>query len=41
LEIADRAVILNTGRCVFDGEARELKDSEELAGQHLGVYRAH
>src|SRR3977135_2614124 len=41
LEIADRAVILNTGRCVFDGEARELKDSEELVAQHLGVYRAH
>jgi branched-chain amino acid transport system ATP-binding protein len=41
LEIADRAVILNTGRCVFDGEARELKDSEDLVAQHLGVYRAH
>jgi branched-chain amino acid transport system ATP-binding protein len=41
LEIADRAIILNTGRCVFDGEVSELKNSEELVAQHLGVYRAH
>ena len=41
LDIADRAVILNTGRCVFDGEARELENNGELVAQHLGVYRAH
>src|SRR5467141_742021 len=41
LEIADRAVILNIGRCVFDGEARELKDSEDLIAQNLGVVHAH
>jgi branched-chain amino acid transport system ATP-binding protein len=39
LDIADRAVILNTGRCVFDGEASELEDNGELVAQHLGVYR--
>ena len=41
LDIADRAVILNTGRCVFNGEASELENNEELVAQHLGVYRAH
>jgi branched-chain amino acid transport system ATP-binding protein len=41
LEIADHAVILNTGRCVFNGVASELANDDELAAQHLGVYRAH
>jgi branched-chain amino acid transport system ATP-binding protein len=41
LDIADRAVVLNTGRCVFDGEARELANNEPLIAQHLGLYRAH
>jgi branched-chain amino acid transport system ATP-binding protein len=40
LDIADRAVILNTGRCVFNGEASELENDGELVAQHLGVYRA-
>src|ERR1700735_687587 len=39
LEVADQAVILNTGRCVFAGEASEI--TEELITQHLGVYHAH
>jgi len=39
LDIADRAVILNTGRCVFDGTASELESDQELIAQHLGVYR--
>jgi branched-chain amino acid transport system ATP-binding protein len=39
LEVADQAVILNTGRCVFAGKAAEI--NEELITQHLGVYRAH
>jgi branched-chain amino acid transport system ATP-binding protein len=39
LEVADQAVILNTGRCVFTGEATDVND--ELITQHLGVYRAH
>jgi branched-chain amino acid transport system ATP-binding protein len=41
LEVADQAVILNTGRCVFAGEAGEVLNNEELIAQHLGVYHAH
>jgi branched-chain amino acid transport system ATP-binding protein len=41
LDVADSAVILNTGRCVFAGEANELLNNEELIAQNLGVYRAH
>jgi branched-chain amino acid transport system ATP-binding protein len=41
LEVADSAVILNTGRCVFAGPASELQKNEELIAQNLGVYHAH
>ena len=41
LEVADQAVILNTGRCVFAGEAREILSNEDLVTQNLGVYHAH
>ena len=41
LEVADQAVILNTGRCVFAGEAAEVLNNEDLITQHLGVYHAH
>jgi branched-chain amino acid transport system ATP-binding protein len=41
LDVADTAVILNTGRCVFAGEANDLRDNEELIAQNLGLYRAH
>lgn len=41
LEVADQAVILNTGRCVFAGEAREILNNEDLVVQNLGVYHAH
>ena len=41
LDVADSAVILNTGRCVFAGEARALLNNEELITHNLGVYRAH
>jgi branched-chain amino acid transport system ATP-binding protein len=40
LDVADSAVILNTGRCVFAGEARALLNNEELITHNLGVYRA-
>jgi len=40
-QVADSAVILNTGRCVFVGEARDLHDNEALITQNLGVYRTH
>ena len=41
LEVADQAVILNTGRCVFTGNAAEIPDNEELIAQNLGVFHAH
>jgi branched-chain amino acid transport system ATP-binding protein len=40
LEVADEAVILNTGRCVFAGSAAEILNNEELIAQNLGVYHA-
>jgi branched-chain amino acid transport system ATP-binding protein len=40
LEVADQAVILNTGRCVFAGAAAEILHNEELIAQNLGVYHA-
>jgi branched-chain amino acid transport system ATP-binding protein len=41
LEVADTAVILNTGRCVFAGQAGDLQNNEALVAQNLGVYHAH
>jgi branched-chain amino acid transport system ATP-binding protein len=41
LEVADCAVILNTGRCVFVGQASDLLCNEDLMTQHLGVFHAH
>jgi branched-chain amino acid transport system ATP-binding protein len=41
LDVADQAVILNTGRCVFSGSAGELLENEELIAQNLGVFHAH
>jgi branched-chain amino acid transport system ATP-binding protein len=40
LDVADQAVVLNTGRCVFVGSAGEILDSEELIAQNLGVFHA-
>ena len=41
LDVADQAVILNTGRCAFVGNADELLNNEELIVQNLGVFHAH
>jgi branched-chain amino acid transport system ATP-binding protein len=41
LEVADQAVILNTGRCVFAGSAGEILNNEVLIAQNLGVFHAH
>jgi branched-chain amino acid transport system ATP-binding protein len=41
LEVADQTVILNTGRCVFSGNASEIREREDLVTQHLGVFHAH
>jgi branched-chain amino acid transport system ATP-binding protein len=41
LDVADQAVILNTGCCVFAGTAGDLMNNEELIAQNLGVFHAH
>jgi branched-chain amino acid transport system ATP-binding protein len=41
LNVADQAVILNTGRCVFAGAAGEILNNEQLIVQNLGVVHAH
>jgi len=41
LDVADQAVILNTGRCVFAGSARDILSNEELIVQNLGVFHPH
>ena len=41
LEVADQTVILNTGRCVFEGDAAQLLNNEDMVTQHLGVFHAH
>ena len=40
LEVADQAVILNTGRCVFAGNAGDVMNNAELIAQNLGVFHA-
>ena len=41
LDVADEAVVLNTGRCVFVGSVSELQGNDKLISQHLGVHRAN
>src|ERR1700716_2638066 len=40
LDVADQAVILNTGRCVFVGTANDILNNEALVAQNLGVFHA-
>ena len=40
LEVSDQVVILNTGRCVFAGEAAEILNNEDMIAQNLGVFHA-
>jgi branched-chain amino acid transport system ATP-binding protein len=37
LNLADRAVILDTGRVVFDGTAKEVLDNEQLRHDYLAI----
>jgi branched-chain amino acid transport system ATP-binding protein len=37
LELADRAVILDTGTVVFDGTAQEVLDNEALRMEYLAI----
>jgi branched-chain amino acid transport system ATP-binding protein len=41
LDVADRAVILNTGRCVFAGDARDILNNDKLIAQNLGIFHTH
>jgi branched-chain amino acid transport system ATP-binding protein len=40
LDVADQAVILNTGRCVFAGSVADVLNNEALVAQNLGVFHA-
>ena len=37
LKLADRAVILDTGKVVFDGTAQEVLDNEKLRHDYLAI----
>ncbi|NCW66771.1 MAG: ATP-binding cassette domain-containing protein, partial [Rhodobacteraceae bacterium] len=37
LELADRAVIMDTGSVVFDGTAKEVLDNAELRAEYLAI----
>lgn len=37
LNLADRAIILDTGQVVFDGTAQEVLDNEELRHEYLAI----
>jgi branched-chain amino acid transport system ATP-binding protein len=41
LDVADQAVILNTGRCAFAGPAAGVLNNEDLIAQNLGMFHAH
>jgi branched-chain amino acid transport system ATP-binding protein len=41
LELADRAVILTTGRSIFQGNVAELRANDTLLVQNLGVVGGH
>jgi branched-chain amino acid transport system ATP-binding protein len=41
LDVADQAVILNTGRCAFSGLAADILENDELIAQNLGIFHAH
>jgi len=38
LDLADRAVILTTGRSIFEGDVTELRGNDTLLTQNLGVF---
>jgi len=37
LKLADRAIILETGKVVFDGTAKEVLDNEDLRHEYLAI----
>src|SRR5260370_13230777 len=38
LDVADQAVILNTGHCVFEGPAEELVNNHPIHSHNLGIF---
>jgi branched-chain amino acid transport system ATP-binding protein len=38
LDLADDVVIINTGRVVFRGPAKDIKLDDAIVSQHLGVF---
>ena len=41
LDVADQAVVLNTGRCAFDGSTEQLMNDDTIISQNLGIHHAH
>lgn len=41
LDVADEAVILNTGRCVFSGNVGKLQGNDDLIALHLGIHHGN
>jgi branched-chain amino acid transport system ATP-binding protein len=39
LDVSDKVVILNTGRCVFSGSVADVRGDVHLIAQHLGVFQ--
>jgi len=37
LQLADRAVILDTGQLVYEGDAKEVLDNEQLRQEYLAI----
>jgi ABC-type branched-subunit amino acid transport system ATPase component len=41
LDLADRAVVLTSGRKIFEGNVTELHENDTLLTQNLGVFSRH
>ena len=39
LDVSDHVVILNIGRCVFDGSVEDVRNNPNMIIQHLGVFQ--
>ena len=39
LDVSDHVVILNIGRCVFDGSVEDVRNDPNMIIQHLGVFQ--
>ena len=39
LDVSDHVVVLNIGRCVFDGSVEDVRNNPNMIIQHLGVFQ--